>query len=141
MLWGFGNGALAYFAHRAGLLHPENGLAKIFATALLVLDSSFLVLLGIRGGDVVSTGVFALVVWSLGFLAWRRPGLGGSLLVAAGSLLTFGSLFGSATYEGEAAGLLFDGDTFGIVSLGLVPVACGLLLVLSKVTSHWTRYR
>lgn len=139
-IWGFGNGALALYAYRAGLLRPENGLVKILAAGLLVLDLSLLVLLGIRGRDFVFTTVFALVVAALVLLAWRRPGLGGSLLMAAGALLTFGSLFGSASYEGEAAGLLYDEDTFAILSIGLVPFVCGFLFILSRLLSRWTRY-
>lgn len=58
------------------------------------------------------------------------------MLTVIGGLLAFGALFGSASYEGEAKGLLFDEDTFAIFTLGLVPFVSGLLFVCSKLFSR-----
>jgi hypothetical protein len=121
----------------AGLLRRKNGTLRIAACSLFVLNASLIVVLGLRpgGGDLGFTVVFAIVAALLVILGWRKRLLGGAVLLLGGALFTVGGLFGSATYEGEAAGLLFDEDTFYTVSLGLVPFLCGVLLILSRIAS------
>ena len=118
-LWGLLNGVVGWCAYRAGILSPWWRLPRVLATWLLVLDFSFLVVLELRGGvgdDAVYLIALAAVAGGLGFLAWRRPGLGGSLLMVIGAFLALLALAGSATYEGEAKGLLFDEDLFAVFS-------------------------
>jgi hypothetical protein len=133
-LWAVLNGAIGWIAYRAGILGPWRRLPRVLAAWALVFDFSLLGVLAMRGGlgDLVFAGVLALIASGLGFLAWRRPGLGGSLLIVIGGLLGFFSLVGSATYEGEAKGLLFDEDQFAILSFGVVPFLSGLLFLVSK---------
>jgi len=138
-LWGFGNGALFYLAHIRGFLRAERGILKILAATVLVLDFSLVALISLRGRDYGFTAILVLVVSAIIVLAWRRPGIGGSLLLALGSLLTVGALFGSATYEGEAHGLLYDEDTFAILALGLVPFVCGVLFVVAALVARAKR--
>jgi hypothetical protein len=131
--WAFLNGAVGYAAYRAGVLRFRRGATRIAAASLLCLDLSFFLLLGLRGGvgDLILSAVVCIVFGLLAFLAWRKPGLGGSILLAVGGLLGWFALVGSATYEGEASGLLFDEDLLAIVVFGLVPFAAGLLFVVS----------
>jgi hypothetical protein len=135
-IWGVLNGALAYAAFRKGIFRSNRWLTGIAAASVLVLDLSFSLLLGIRGsaGDLGAAAVFTLVVGLTGLLAWHRPGLGGLLLLVIGGWLTLGSLFNSATYEGEAAGLLFDEDLFFVVSLGLLPLLAGVLFLVCWIS-------
>jgi len=133
-LWGILNGALAGLAYGRGILQSGRGVTRIAAAAVLALDFSFQVVLGIRGawGDLaVALGV-CLVFALLGLLAWRRPVLGGVVLLAVGGVLALSALAGSATYRGEAAGLLFDEDTFFVFSIGVLPVVAGVLSLMSS---------
>jgi hypothetical protein len=132
-IWGILNAAVGYLAYRAGFLRFRRGVTRVAGASLLVLDLSFLILLGVRGSssDLWFGIGFSLVIGALGVVAWRRPVLGGSLLFVVGGFLTIGTLFNSATYEGEAAGLLFDEDTFFIFSLGLFPTLSGILSVVA----------
>jgi hypothetical protein len=128
-VWGTVVAALSLAAYRRGVL--RRGVMRVAAASLLVLDLSFLILLGVRGkpSDLMVAAGFSVVMAALGALAWRRPGLGGLLLFLVGGWLTLGTLVNSATYDGEAYGLLFDEDTFFIFSLGLIPLLAGVLSV------------
>jgi len=148
--WGFMNGLLAYSAYHAGYLRAGN-IVKVVAAGIYALDVSFLLVLALRSGEVNLgfTAVVVLVAVLIGLLAWRRPVLGGSVLVVLGALLAFGVLFVSAWSEecgGQEArfvcqsssyppadGLLFHDELFLIVSLGLVPLLSGLLFVASRL--------
>jgi hypothetical protein len=141
LAWGVLNGALAYLAYRLGILRTSRGVTRIVALGLLVLDASFVFVLSIRGGgtgDVITSFIFAVVVAGLALLAWRQPVLGGAVLMALATLFGCFALLGSATYDGEAAGLWFDEDTLYIFIFGLIPFASGLLsLVSPAVASLW----
>jgi hypothetical protein len=59
-IWRSVNGALAYFAYRAGILRIRHGPTRVAGASVLVLDLSFLALLGLRGSaaDLASASVF-----------------------------------------------------------------------------------
>jgi hypothetical protein len=134
-IWGSANGAIAYLAYRRGLVRRGREVPWVAASALFILDGSFNALLGMRGngglGAVLGAALTLVVVGLLVYLAWRRPRIGGILLLVLGVVLGFGALLGSATYESEAHGLLFDEDLFYIFSIGLVPFFAGLLWLVS----------